>query len=444
MLGAFAPGSANADGLGGSSTPVSPIPEELQGTYPIHVPSYDGVEQLLVLSNEWVIVVTSVMDDLFDEIDRQSKGHLSRTVSVWTKSQAQGRPNWSAYRERWKIRDRYIAQAREAVGERRLGEKAFFSIQSPDDDRYGTPVHPAKADRLLVSAGMNRTKGGVFPIDYRVYSYLSFPAPLRERSHYTIRLANGKNVTFTFDTRFTVSRAIKVNQLGYLPDAGRKRAYLGAFLYRFGSLDLSRADRFEVINASNGEVALRGPIKLLEANPRFAPKNNSQDPSTRPLMYGEDVYVADFTDLKEEGVFFIRVPGVGRSWPFRHTYSVYGPAFYITARSLYHQRAGTAITAPFTVWTRKEVPRGPYFESEHISFPLHTGAPKGYDRFDVIGGSMDRRSQTNTVPGGWHDAADWDSSDAHYTVVFDLLNAYAHGQPARPAGVRQRRTRHTR
>lgn len=69
--------------------------------------------------------------------------------------------------------------------------------------------------------------------------------------------------------------------------------------------------------------------------------------------------------------------------------------------------------------------RGPYCASEHIAFPLHTESPKGYERFDVIGGTLNCDNPLKEIPGGWHDAADWDSNLAHYTVLFDLLNAYA-------------------
>ena len=414
-----------ADGLGGSRVETSPIPRDLQGLYPIHVPKLDGVEQLLVLSDRWVILVSNQMPELFSEIDKSSGEKLSETVKTWIRSQENGRPNWKAYKGRWKIRDKYIATAREKIGERRLGHVDYFVIENPEGSTYSRPIHPKRADRLLVSAGESRTTGGVFKIDYYVYSYLEFPEPMREGEKYKITLGNGNSVEFVFDRKYTVSRAIKVNQLGYLPSAGHKRAYLGAYLYRFGPLDLSHANRFEIINASTGKVSFSGAIKLLEANPRFGPTKKNPDKSTRPLMYGEDVYVADFTELKEEGVFFISVPGVGRSWPFRHTASVYGPAYYTSMRGLFHQRAGSPVRREYSPWTRKKAPRGPYCESDHIAFPRHVGGPKKYNRFDVIGGSIDCSSVTAEIPGGWHDAADWDSNSAHYTVVFDLLNAYA-------------------
>lgn len=399
--------------------------DEMTGIHPVHMPDLKGVEQLLVLSDRWVIVVSNQMQELYDEIDRRSGRDLSKAVKLWEQSEKARRPDWGAYKARWRIRDQHIADAREAIGERKLGQTDYFRITSQNDASYAQALPPAQADRLLVSAGQSKLTGGVFGIDYFTYSYLQLPHPMLDGKSYQIRLGNGQSVTFSFDLKTTVSRAIKVNQVGYLQDAGQKTAYLGAHLYRFGPLDLSHAKRFDVVNAATGKVALQGDIKLVEKNPRFFPKDKTQTAPERPYMYGEDVYAADFTALKEEGVFFISVPGVGRSWPFRHDPAVYNQAFYTAARGLYHQRAGMALTKPYTAWTRPAAIRGPYCESGHIAFPMHGGMPKGYERFDVIGGSLNCSHPKPEVPGGWHDAADWDSNLAHYTVVFDLLNAYA-------------------
>lgn len=416
---------AEADGLGGSETITSSLPNEFQGQYPIHMPELKGVEQLLVLSDRWVIVVSHKMQELYDEIDKQSNGELDKLVKEWVPSKKTSRPKWGKRNKIFKTRDKYIANAREKIGERWLGTTAFFSIKSENDKNYLTPQLPNKVDRLYVSAGKSRTTGDVFDIDYFIYSYIELPSPMKNGTEYQITVGDSDSVKFTFDDKTTISRAIKINQLGYLPDAGSKRAYLGAYLYRFGPMDLSHVDRFEVIDVSTGEVAFIGQVELLEKNPRFASKKKSGDSSERPMMYGEDVYVADFTGLREEGVFFISVPGVGRSWPFRHDKSVYGPAFYTTIRGLYHQRAGLPVKEKYSPWTRVKVSRGPYCESENVFFPLHTGGPKGYKRFDVIGATIDCSQTTEEIPGGWHDAADWDSNLAHFTVIFDLLNAFS-------------------
>ncbi|MGB2820236.1 MAG: glycoside hydrolase family 9 protein [Phycisphaerae bacterium] len=412
-------------GLSGKAVEYASLPAAKEGRFPVHVPRYDGVEQLLVLSSRWVVVVTTDVEEVVRKIDELSGGELMRMVDTWEKSSKAGRPNWTAYHGRGKVRDKYIARARELLGERKLGDPAFFTIASRDDPAYAAPRHPSRATRVLVSLGGTRVRGG-HGIHYAHYSYLRMPSPLVSGRRYTIVLANGKKVAFLYDEMRTVSRAIKVNQVGYLPDAPRKYAYLGCHLYEHGPMDLSRAERFKVVSAATGEVVLTGPVRLREKDPRFAPRDRARDPAGRPVICGEDVYEMDLGDLKAEGEFFISVPGVGRSWTFRHGRDVYGEAFYIACRGLFHQRCGIPLTETHTPWTRiKSDMHTTVYESEHVVFPPHlVDRPKGYSVFDVIAGSTDTSRRTEGVRGGWHDAADWDRNLYHYSCVFDLLNAY--------------------
>jgi hypothetical protein len=156
------------------------------------------------------------------------------------------------------------------------------------------------------------------------------------------------------------------------------------------------------------------------------PPGRNDDPAGRPLLTGEDVYEIDLAGLRAEGDFFIRVPGVGRSWPFRHAADAYGEAFYTACRGLFHQRCGIALDAARTAWTRPVCHTDEVYECAHV--PWAAGAdlrrPKNYEVFDVIGGSMERSRATPAVVGGWHDAADWDRGICHLAAVFDLLNAF--------------------
>lgn len=421
-------GPTLADGLGGANVATQPIPEHLQGRFPIQMPTYEGdARQLLLLSNRWVIVVTGNMQTLYQEINSRSDGELDEQVKLWARSEAEGKPHWGAYRRRWAIVDEHKAAAREAIGERRLQETQTYSITSPNDRRYADAKHPTRVDSLLVSMGQDRSHGGAFNIEYAHYNYIEFPEPMQQGKQYSIRVddKNNSRVSFTYDENTLVSRAIKINQAGYLPDAPRNLAYLGAYLYEHGPLNADHAQTFEVVNVETGDVAYQGEIKLIERDPHFGTNEKNPDPAKRPSMYGEDVYMMDFSDLDDEGVFFIRVGGVGRSWPFVHRADAMNEVFYTAARALYHQRAGVPVEKQFTPWTRQAARVNPVYKSENIEFPPHVvNTPKGFDRFDVIGGSIDRSEPPQTIIGGWHDAADWDRNQAHFTIVFDLLNAY--------------------
>ena len=425
LLGHLCLPAAAADRFRGKPIAYAPLPPQKEGKCPVHLPTYEGVEQLLVLSSRWVVVATTDVAEVVAKIDELSGGELMRMVDTWEKSEAAGRPNWTAYHGRGKVRDKHIARARELVGERKLGEPAFFGITSGDDPAYAAARHPARATRLLVSLGGRRVPGGG-DIHYAHYSYLEMPTPLVSGRSYTLALGSGKKVTFLYDEMRTVSRAIKVNQVGYLPDAPGKYAYLGAWLGELGPMDLSYARRFQVVSAATGKVVLTGPVRLRERNPLFAPADQDADPAQRPPVCGEDVHEIDLSGLTDEGEFFLSVPGVGRSWTFRHGRDVYGEAFYTACRGLFHQRCGIPLTAEHTPWTRiKSDVHATVYESEHVVFPPHlVDRPKGYAVFDVIGGSTDLSRKTEGVVGGWHDAADWDRNQYHYSCVFDLLAAY--------------------
>ncbi|MBX3177024.1 MAG: glycoside hydrolase family 9 protein [Candidatus Hydrogenedentes bacterium] len=405
------------------AAPDQALPEHA-GAHPVSSPEYSGIDQILVLSSSWVIVVTSTMPELMDEIDRLAHGQFYRSLDVWKKSQQEGRLDWNTRKAISALRDDYITQARENVGERALKSPETYTIQSPGDPAYADPVAPAEVGYTLVGLGAGRHTGG-HEIDYAHYAYLRLPSPMKPGQRYTFTAMGDKQATLHYDESHTVSRAIKVNQIGYLSTAPRKFAYLGAHIYGVGPLDCAPYTRFEVVNADTGDVALRGEVQLRDRSARIASEGAKSGDEPPPLINGEDVYELDLTGLRETCDFFIRVPGMGRSWPFRHAPDVYAPVFKTAARALYHQRCGVACEAPYTGWTRPQCHTAPVYESDLIAFGLgEFNPPENYNVFDIVGGSIDKSRMTENVRGGWHDAADWDRRNQHYTVVFDLLYAY--------------------
>lgn len=412
------------------------LPAAKQGAFPIHMPKYEGVKQLLLISNKWVIVVTENMEEVFDKINELSKGEFKKACVGWVESCKPGKPrNWQHYHGRAKIRNKFIAEAREAVGEREYDRPDYYTITSTDDGNYADGKRAGRATRIFVSLGSDSKSDGrsamrletKYPsglpeaISWMIYSYVEFPSAMQQGKTYTIALKNKKKVTFVYDEYRHVSRAIKVNQVGYLPDAGQKFAYLGCYLYEFGPLDCSANKAFKVVDVKSGEVVHAGELKLREKNPRFTPAKKEQDPAKRPLLYGEDVYEMDLGPLRKEGDFFITVPGVGRSWTFRHAGDAYGEAFYIAARHFYHQRCGIEIKEPYSAWPRIKCHTEPVYECDWVGG--FKGAPKNWKPFNVFA-CPDKTRKTENAWGGWHDAADWDRNSSHYTSAFDLMVAY--------------------
>ncbi|MEG2077016.1 MAG: hypothetical protein RRY34_10975, partial [Victivallaceae bacterium] len=72
------------------------------------------------------------------------------------------------------------------------------------------------------------------------FAYLMLDKPLQNGQVVSITTGNDEKISFTYDDRLLISRAIKVNQVGYAPEAGQKYAYLGFWLGSLGAWDLER------------------------------------------------------------------------------------------------------------------------------------------------------------------------------------------------------------
>lgn len=402
------------------------LPADREGMFPIARPQYAGIDQILVLSNRWIIAAVVDTKEVAARINTLSGGQFQTQIDSWNRGSPAGNsPSWGAWTALPQIRDNYIAQARTELDETRYTRPDFYALSSSDDARYATATEPLRATQYYVGLNDAETPG-MHSLHYAHYCYLEMPAPMESGRHYTVTLDDGKTATFLYDELRTVSRAIKVNQAGYLPDSAKRYAYIGAAVHGMGPLPLAHATTFSVINAATGTVVLTGPVTLREANPRFSVKPGSSDnAATRPLMLGEDLYEIDLSGLTATGTFFISVPGVGRSWAFRHASDAYGEAFYIAARGMYHQRASHAYQMPFTPWLRKKAHTDPIYESALISFGFgNFNVPSNFQRFDIVGATTDFSRATPNVNGGWYDAADWDRNLRHYTNIFDMLYAY--------------------
>lgn len=153
--------------------------------------------------------------------------------------------------------------------------------------------------------------------------------------------------------------AIKVDQVGYVPQAP-KIAFVVA--------DQSSTE-FLIRKVNDSSIVFRGQLST--------PVIDTDS--------GDRVQVADFSQLRNEGNFYVEVPGVGRSWSFSINASVYRRAFYLTMRSFYGQRCGTAVEL------------GPEFPNyKHAACHL-TGAYH----------STSGKSGAHASFKGWHDAGDY-------------------------------------
>ncbi len=155
------------------------------------------------------------------------------------------------------------------------------------------------------------------------------------------------------------TKAIKVDQVGYLPHA-RKLAFVVAN---------GPATEFLLRKVADSSIVFRDRLSAAVA-----------DADSRDL-----IQTADFSQFKTEGRYYIEVPGVGRSWSFAIASSVYERAFYLAMRSFYGQRCGTAVDLG------REFP-GFKHAACHLNGSYHASTAK---------------SGPHVSTKGWHDAGDY-------------------------------------
>ncbi len=404
------------------------IPADKQGMYPITLPQYNGIHQLLLLSNQWAIVAIDQTADLTAQIqklmntDPAYKGiNLAAAQQKWLSTiSPNAKPDYGSMKTNILAPvNKYYVQARENTGERQLATPAFFTISSTDDKDYAQAQTPLQVTHMITSLGKADWAGGNSPYStFAVYAYLQFPFPMKDGDAYTITTGDGKAVTFTYDELRTVSRSIKVNQMGYLP-SGAKYAYLGGYLWDLGPVDFSAAKSFRVIDVNSGAEALSGTIAAKGAS----------------AQSGEMLYEMDLSTLTTAGDYFLSVPGVGRSWSFHVGKDTYGEPFYTMVRSLYLQRSGHSVDKPYSNWTRPAYHKGPVYENDIVevvprdlrkSVTPYT-KPTIWSEiadFDISGGSLDKSKVHQDGTGGWYDAGDYQKRLFHYNNLMALLYLY--------------------
>jgi endoglucanase len=185
----------------------------------------------------------------------------------------------------------------------------------------------------------------------------------------------------------TPTRAIRLDTVGYLPAHGKRASVAAPF------------KEFAVRREPDGAVVFGGKAS--------GPRRNEDT--------GEELYVADFSGVKEPGTYFLDVPGVGRSAPFRVGADVYAEPFRAAFAAMYLWRCGSAVrlTSGGTTY-------------EHAACHLEDA------RLDFVG----RPGAARDATGGWHDAGDYNKYVVNAGVTVGiLLRAWEEFAPS-IAGVR--------
>jgi len=169
---------------------------------------------------------------------------------------------------------------------------------------------------------------------------------------------------------------IFIDQKGYLPNAAK-------FV-----LVAQPADSFKVIESSSNQIVFREKLNRWQTN----------DPAT-----GLTINKGDFSDLTTSGHYIIDVPGVGKSFEFLISDSVYLDVYHKSLKGFYFQRCGVDLTTEYA---------GVYSHTK-----CHTT--------DGIFHSTTGLTGFHEALAGWHDAGDYGKYVVNAGVtVGTLLMAY--------------------
>ena len=248
--------------------------------------------------------------------------------------------------------------------------------------------------------------------------YVRLAEPMAEGRSYTFRSkgigAGPTSATFRWSAKTVLSEAIKVNQVGYLPDSKIRLAYAGKWLGTAGALAIEPA-AFSVIDLKTGKTAFTGKAKLRHRAGQKSEGAYKQDFS------GENVYGLDFSGLRQPGSYCISIPGVGRSYSFRIGADVMAEPLFSSIRVLYHARCGVALEKKHTPWTREEC-------RKHVRIGVYPeyGPPLDFKSIAefIRKGKADGTLKYRTVRGGYHDAADYDRRPIHIPIARQLCRVY--------------------
>jgi endoglucanase len=168
------------------------------------------------------------------------------------------------------------------------------------------------------------------------------------------------------------STAIRLNTVGYLPYA-EKQASIALPCTNFTVVRLPD-------NATVFSGKTTGPVL---------------NPDTQ-----EQLYTADFSPVKQPGEYQLKVPGVGRSAPFRVAPDIYHESFRTAMLGFYLWRCGTAVSVTY----------------DGMTF-AHAACHTNDAWLDFVGGGHTHKDGAK----GWHDAGDYNKYTVNAGVTVGVM-----------------------
>ena len=297
---------------------------------------------------------------------------------------------------------------------------ASYSLSSEQDSRYGGGLQPAAVHRKTKPTDLCRVGPWQFDSPTETVVYLRLPQELQPGRGYRLsfRGVSLAPVDFRWDDRKLGSEAVHVSHTGFHPADPAKVAFLSCWLGSGGPLDYPPSLSFRVLDSATGREAFAGRAALSKA------KNDRTEDAWKLNANGTDVYILDFSPLREPGRYVVSVQGVGCSSEFSIGPDVWREAFTVSARGFYHQRSGIELGPPYTQFHRPRTFHPDDGLKVYATTPPLMDTGNGLNQKDSNFGNLVKGKTDSVVAdawGGYMDAGDWDRRIQHLVVSRYLL-----------------------
>ncbi|WP_247231535.1 glycoside hydrolase family 9 protein [Telluribacter sp. SYSU D00476] len=181
----------------------------------------------------------------------------------------------------------------------------------------------------------------------------------------------------------TPTEKIRLNQIGYYPDAPKVAVVVGE----------EAQGPFQIKEAGSNKVVFKGTLS--------APRSNQHS--------GKKSRIADFSGFTKRGNYVVEIPGVGTSYSFSIKPAVHREVAAASLKGFYYQRISTPLPEKYAgKWAR---PAG-HPDDQVLIHPSAASAERP-------AGSM------ISSPGGWYDAGDYNKYIVNSGItVGTLLSLY--------------------
>ena len=315
-------------------------------------------------------------------------------------------------------------------------DAAAWTVSSKDDKSFGS--RPAAA-AWRKSKPMNTDHTLTSELDHWIF--LKLPRSMKQGCTYTVSIPVGvgsdaSSGEVKFDIWNTMSEAVHVNILGYLPSEPVKEADLYLWLGEGGGRNYRsfQGKNVYLYNVATGASKKVGTVKYWKPQSAASAEAGGKD------LTGSDVWNIDFKE-SAPGRYRLVVEDVGCSMDFDIADDVYFQPYRYSVRGYYYMRLGEPIDPSVS-----PVPRQPMFvpEVDPVGFTVYKTdlQPWHPDWRRLRGDVWDEPhfkpalesafwqhrlpdSPVNTaVRGGHSDAFDWDRHLAHVSNIYDMLLPY--------------------